>query len=104
MFSCILPLNNIYIFDYKDKSYKRNIEGHTYEDYEKHKSNHPNAIETQMDTVEGVKENNAPVLLTLEIVDINFLFIFKIDSQTIDKVVEMLTYFKDIIGIKIIVY
>ncbi len=51
-----------------------------------------------MDTVEGVKENNASVLLTLEIVEINFLFIFKIDSQTIDKVKEKLNYFKDIIS------
>lgn len=84
--------------DDKDKNYKRNIEGYTYEDYTKMKENNPNAIETQMDTVEGIKENNAPVLLTLEIVKINFLFIFKIDSQTIDKVKEKLNYFKDTIG------
>lgn len=58
----------------KDKTYKRNIEGHTYEDYEKYKTENQNACETQMDTVEGIKENNAPVLLTLEIVTINFLF------------------------------
>ena len=82
----------------RDKSYKRNIEGRTYEDYEKEKKENPNACETQMDTVEGIKENNAPVLLTLEIVEINFLFIFKIDSQTIDKVKEKLNYFKGIIG------
>ena len=82
----------------KNTNYKRNIEGHTYEDCNKYKTDNPNAIETQMDTVEGIKENNAPVLLTLEIVDINFLFIFKIDSQTIDEVVKKLSYFKDIIG------
>lgn len=52
----------------------------------------------QMDTVEGIKENNAPVLLTLEIVPINFLFMFKIDSQTKDAVIKKLTYFKDLIG------
>lgn len=85
----------------KNKSYKREIEGHTYEDYEKHKEYNPNACETQMDTVEGIKENNAPVLLTLEIVEINFLFIFKIDSQTNDEVVKMLEYFKYIIGIEV---
>lgn len=51
-----------------------------------------------MDTVEGIKENNAPVLLTLEIVEINFLFIFKIDSQTINKVKGQLNYFKGIIS------
>ena len=50
-----------------------------------------------MDTVEGIKENNAPVLLTLEIVEIKFLFIFKIDSQTINKVKEQLEYFRDAI-------
>ena len=50
-----------------------------------------------MDTVEGIKENNAPVLLTLEIVEIKFLFIFKIDSQTISKVKEQLEYFRDTI-------
>ena len=82
----------------KNKNYKRDIEGHTYDDYEKKKKEKPNACETQMDTVEGIKENDAPVLLTLEIVPINFLFMFKIDSQTIDSVVKMLSYFKDIIG------
>lgn len=83
----------------KDKNYKRDIEGHSYEDYEKYKTDNPNACETQMDTVEGIKENNAPVLLTLEIVEINFLFIFKIDSQTVEKVKEMLNYLKDTISI-----
>lgn len=82
----------------KDTNYKREIEGHTYEDYIKLKKDKPNVCETQMDTVEGVKENNAPVLLTLEIVEINFLFIFKIDSQTVDKVKEKLNYFKEIIS------
>lgn len=81
----------------KDTNYKRNILGHTYEDYVNYKNNNPNACETQMDTVEGIKENNAPVLLTLEIVEIKFLFIFKIDSQTINKVKEQLEYFRDAI-------
>ena len=81
-----------------DTNYKRDIKDHTYEDYQKYKLSNTNSIETQMDTVEGIKENNAPVLLTLEIVNINFLFIFKIDSQTKDEVIKKLTYFKDIIG------
>ena len=85
----------------KDKSYKRDMTGHTYEDRDKYKENNPNAIETQMDTVEGIKENNAPVFLTLEIVEINFLFIFKIDNQTNIEVVKKLSYFKDIIGIEV---
>lgn len=82
----------------KDKNYKRDITGHTYEDYENYKKANPSACEMQMDTVEGIKENNAPVLLTLEIVEINFLFIFKIDSQTVDDVIKELSNFKDIIG------
>ena len=83
-----------------DTSYKRDIKDHTYEDYTNYKIANTIAIEMQMDTVEGVKENNAPVLLTLEIVPINFLFIFKIDSQTKDKVIEKLNDFKDLIGNK----
>ena len=51
-----------------------------------------------MDTVEGIKENDAPVLLTLEIVPINFLFIFKIDSQSKNDVFKKLTYFKNLIS------
>ena len=81
-----------------DTSYKRNIEGCTYEDYTNYKLLNSTAIEMQMDTVEGIKENNAPVLLTLEIVPINFLFIFKIDSQTKDEVIKKLNDFKDLIG------
>lgn len=81
----------------KDNNYKRDIEGHTYEDYNNYKKDNLDVCETQMDTVEGIKENNAPVLLTLEIVKIKFLFIFKIDSQTIDKVKKQLECFRDII-------
>lgn len=82
----------------KDKNYKRDITGHTHEDLEIYEKDNPNACETQMDTVEGIKENNAPVFLTLEIVEINFLFIFKINSQTVDEVKQKLIYFKDVIG------
>ena len=81
-----------------DTSYKRDITNQSYEDYTNYKIINILAIEMQMDTVEGVKENDAPVLLTLEIVPINFLFIFKIDSQTKDEVIKKLTYFKDLIG------
>ena len=62
-----------------DTNYKRDIKGHTYDDYNDYKKTKPNATEVQMDTVEGIKENNAPAILTLEIVNINFLFMFKID-------------------------
>lgn len=82
----------------KDTSYKRkNVEGHTYENYIEFKNQNKNALESQIDTVEGIKENNAPVLLTFEIVKINFLFIFKIDSQTSQEVIKKLEYFKEVI-------
>lgn len=81
-----------------DTSYKRNIEGHTYEDYLSYRNSNHDAIETQMDTVEGIKENDAPVILTLEIVEINFLFMFKITSQTKNEVINKLRYLKDIIS------
>lgn len=82
----------------ENKDYKRNINGATYDDYNIYITINTNSTETQMDTVEGVKENNAPVILTLEIVKINFLFMFKIDSQTKNEVIKKLKYFKDIIG------
>lgn len=82
----------------KDKTYKnKNIDGHTYEDYETYKEKNTNDNEIQLDTVEGIKENNAPVLLTIEIVKINFLFIFKINSQTADEVKLKLEYLKTIL-------
>lgn len=84
----------------KDTSYKRVITNHTYEDYKNYKEKNDNAIEMQMDTVEGIKENNAPVILTLEIVEINFLFMFKINNQTKKDVMEKLVYFKDVISKK----
>lgn len=86
----------------KEKSentdYKREIDGATYDDYKRHISINTNYVETQMDTVEGIKENNAPVILTLEIVEINFLLMFKIDSQTKKEVIKKLKYLKNIIG------
>jgi len=83
----------------KDTSYKReNIKGILMRIFLEYKNLHPLAIEMQMDTVEGIKENDAPVLLTLDIIEINFLFIFKIDSQTPKDVLKKLLYFKDIIS------
>ena len=81
-----------------DTSYKRDITNQSYEDYINYKPINTLAIEMQMDTVEGVKENGAPVLLTLEIVPINFLFIFKIDSKSKDEVIKKLNNFKDLIS------
>lgn len=82
-----------------DKSYKnKNIDGHTYEDYEKYKEKNLNDNEIQLDTVEGIKENNAPVLLTIEIVEINFLFILKILAQTSEEVKQKLKYLFNMFG------
>lgn len=82
----------------KNTEYKRDMNGKTYEDFTNYKKDYPNALEMQMDTVEGIKENNAPVILTLEIVPIHFLFMFKIDTQAKEEVIKKLTYFKDVIG------
>ena len=86
----------------KDKSYKRDIEGHTYEDYNSYKEENPNAIETQMDTVEGIKENDAPVFFTIEIVDIKFILIFKLTSQNAKEISNKLKLLKEILGNEII--
>ena len=86
----------------KDKSYKRDIEGHTYEDYNSYKEENPNAVETQMDTVEGIKENDAPVFFTIEIVDIKFILIFKLTSQNAKEVSNKLKLLKQILGNEII--
>ena len=86
----------------RDKSYKRDIDGHTYEDYNSYKEENPNAIETQMDTVEGIKENDAPVFFTIEIVDIKFILIFKLTSQNAKEVSNKLKLLKQILGNEII--
>lgn len=88
------PKNNKIV----NTDYKREIDGATYDDYKIYAFENTDSVETQMDTVEGIKENNAPVILTLEIVEINFLFMFKIDSQTKNEVIKKLKYFKNIIG------
>ena len=78
-----------------DKSYKRKIEeGHFYEDYLAHKENNPNHIEWQMDCVQGIHGKDEKVFLTLQIVEIKFLFIFIIDHQTSDDVSNKLKQFK----------
>lgn len=83
----------------EDKDYKNisKIKDHTYEDYINYKEKNPNAIEMQMDTVEGIKENDAPVILTLQIVKIRFLLMFKITAQNKEYVINKLNYLKNII-------
>lgn len=82
-----------------DQSYKReNIQGMTYEDYENYKNTHPDAIEIQMDTVLGTNYANEPAMLTLQIVNIKFLFILKINNHTAEEVKNKLSYFKEKLG------
>lgn len=83
-----------------DKSYKRDVSGHTYEDYENYKLNNPQAIEWQMDCVQGIQGKDEPVLLTLQIVKIKFLFMFIINKQTADAVLEKLKEFKEYFSIR----
>lgn len=78
-----------------DKSYKRDITGHTYEDYNKYKDNNPSAIEWQMDCVQGIQGKEQQVFLTLQIVNIKFLFIFIISHQTSELVLRKLKEFKE---------
>ena len=96
-----LPRTNIKKKSIKiDKIYKRDISGHTYEDYEKYKLNNPQAIEWQMDCVQGIQGKDEPVLLTLQIVEIKFLFMFIINKQTADAVLEKLKEFKKYFSIR----
>lgn len=89
--------------DIDKKEYKRDISGHTYEDYENYKKDNEDAIEIQMDTVEGIKDGRNPVLLTLEIVEIKFFFAFLIDNQTQIKIIEKLRELKTILGYKLFI-
>lgn len=99
-----LPRNNRKRKKENDKKeYKREIFGHTYEDYENFKKDNEKAIEMQMDTVEGIKDGREPVLLTLEIVEIKFFFAFLIDNQTQIKVIEKLDELKNLMGMELFV-
>lgn len=79
----------------KDYKNNENIKGHTYEDYISYKDKHSNAIETQMDTVIGITNSNDPVILTLEIVEISFMFIFKIERKTFEETMKKMQEFKN---------
>lgn len=82
-----------------DKTYKSNeeVQGHTYENYTIYKSNNPKAIEVQMDTVIGIINANEPVMLTLEIVEISFMFIFKLDRKTFENTLKKLQEFENVL-------
>ena len=79
-----------------DKTYKSShVKGHTYEDYLDFKEKNKEASEVQMDTVEGIKGTNEPVMLTLQIVEIKFLFIYRIEHQTIDEVISKINLLRE---------
>lgn len=94
-----LPRNRKEKTEKPDRNYKNieKIDGHTYEDYNKYKLNNNTAIETQMDTVIGITNANDPVMLTLEIVEISFMFIFKLERKTFDETLKKLKEFEGII-------
>lgn len=83
-----------------DNNYKKPelVEGHTYEDYISYKEKNPNDIEMQMDTVLGLADGNEPVILTLEIVKISFMFIFKLEKKTFDNTLIKLQEFQSFLG------
>ena len=58
------------------------------DDYESYKDKNENAIETQMDTVIGITNATDPVILTLEIVKISFMFIFKLNRKTFEETLK----------------
>ena len=81
-----------------NKVYKKKFMiGHTYENYLEYKESHPTAIEMQMDTVEGTKETDEPSILTLQIVEIKFLFMFRINKNSSSEVINTLIKFKEIL-------
>ncbi len=80
-----------------DKNYKRDIKGHTYENYLIIIKENPNIIEWQMDCVQGIQGKNEQVFLTLQIVKIKFLFIFLLKRQTNDEVIKQLKLFNELL-------
>lgn len=80
-----------------DKNYKRNINGHTYENYLSVIKDKSNIIEWQMDCVQGIQRKNEKVFLTLQIVKIKFLFVFILNHQTNDEVIKKLQVFNEIL-------
>ena len=92
-----LPRNQKKKKQKRDTLYKNEekIKGHTFEDYQYYKSKNKKALETQMDTVVGIVDADDPVMLTLEIVKIKFLFIIKLDRKTFNQTLNKLKNFKD---------
>lgn len=92
-----LPRNRKHKKIEKDTEYKNkeSIKDHMYEDYEKYKEENVNAVETQMDTVIGITDAKEPVILTLEIVEISFMFIFKLNRKTFEETLKKLQEFEN---------
>lgn len=81
-----------------NKTYKRDISGHTYEDYLSKRKEKPNIVEWQLDCVQGIQGKDEQVFLTLQLVPIKFLFIFPIKFQTNNCVCERLKEFVKILN------
>lgn len=77
--------------------------GRTYQDFLKFKQdffleNNYDVEIVQMDTVEGIKGEEEPVLLTLLFTSSNFLMAFKMEHKTMECVSKVFDYLKDALG------
>lgn len=87
----------------KNIDYKRKLailKSRTYEDYITFVSSHPRMNICQMDTVEG-RKNSSKCLLTLILVDTNFMLIRLLDKKCIDSVNQHFDILKEKLGIKL---
>ena len=87
----------------KNRNYKRKLallKNRSYEDYIHFTSIHTKMNKCQMDTVEGNKNSNK-CLLTLIIVDSNFMLIRLLDDKTINSVNEQFDILKEKLGTKL---
>lgn len=71
----------------------------TYKDFLSYMESIKSNYYVEMDTVEGIKGHS--VLLTLCVIPFNFIFAYKIDSQTISAVTDKINYIKNILGYEI---
>lgn len=82
-----------------DTSYKSSkVKDHTYEDYTEYKNEYLDATEVQTDTVCGIQGSSEPVMLTIQIVEIKFLFIFKMQFQTMEETTRVISNLQDVLG------
>jgi Transposase and inactivated derivatives, IS30 family len=85
----------------EEREHKREIAlliGRNIDDYYNYLSKHKNCNKLQMDTVIGT-QSNSKALLTLIIVDTNFMFIRLLDKKNIESVNKQIDFFKSKLGL-----